>query len=440
MDRILVFPCGSEIGLEIARAFEGIKHIELIGGSSVDDHGRFIYKKYIDNIPPVLAEDFHQKILEIVETYQVDYLFPAHDAAVLKFAQMQNDLPCKVIGSPLPTAMLSRSKKKTYQFFRSALSVPTMYNEADLDDDILFPVFLKPDVGQGSKGVYKAHNKAETLFYLNKDPSLLILEYLPGEEYTVDCYTDSNGRLQFSGGRKRHRILNGISVNTMPVYDPAIQDMANIINDLLIFKGAWFFQLKRNRNDTLTLLEIAPRVAGSMALFRIQGVNLPLLSYYCHKGIPGVILQNRVHLEMDRALTNRYLIQISYQHVYIDFDDCIFMNGRINEQAIQFLFRCINDEKKIYLVTRHRGDIYKKLDALRISQLFDEVYHLREDKEKKSDYIRHQDAIFIDDSFRERKDVMTRLGLPVFGVDNLEGLVHSYPTQTVEKLKPIKTK
>ncbi len=42
--KLLVFPCGSEIGLEVARAFVGIKGVELVGASSVDDHGRYVYK------------------------------------------------------------------------------------------------------------------------------------------------------------------------------------------------------------------------------------------------------------------------------------------------------------------------------------------------------------------------------------------------------------
>ena len=46
MKKVLVFPCGSEIGLEIERALKFNKDYELIGGSSVNDHGMFEYEKY----------------------------------------------------------------------------------------------------------------------------------------------------------------------------------------------------------------------------------------------------------------------------------------------------------------------------------------------------------------------------------------------------------
>ena len=423
MDSIFVFPCGSEIGLEIARAFEGIKHVELIGGSSVNDHGKFIFKNYIENIPRVDSPNFLEIISEIIEDYNIDYIFPAHDDVVVALAKAQHKLAAKVIGSPSHTALLSRSKAMTYKFFKSIITVPAVYQKEDLDDNILFPLFLKPDVGQGSKGTHRVNNKAEAVFYLEKDPTLMILEYLPGEEYTVDCFSDTNGTLQFSGARQRKRISNGISVNTMIVENPEIQKIAKKINDHIFFRGAWFFQVKRNRNNKFSLLEIAPRIAGSMALYRMQGVNLPLLSYYCQKGIPAEILQNNVYVEMDRALGNRYMIDIDYDHVYIDFDDCIFFNGEINTLVMKFLFQCINQGIRIYLLTRHRGNIYNTLASLRIEQIFDKIIHLKNRKEKKSDYIRHQHAIFIDDSHLERRDVAMTLGLPVFSVDSLECLI-----------------
>ena len=51
MKNILVFPCGSEIGLEIHNALKYSKDFKLFGGSSVDDYGKFVYANYISDIP-----------------------------------------------------------------------------------------------------------------------------------------------------------------------------------------------------------------------------------------------------------------------------------------------------------------------------------------------------------------------------------------------------
>ncbi len=430
MDSIFVFPCGSDIGLEIARAFEGIKHVELIGGSSIVDHGKFVFKKHIENIPGVDDPDFLKVISEIIADYKIDYIFPAHDEIVVALANTQHKLACKVIGSPSHTTLLCRSKAMTYKFFKKIISVPTVYKKEDLDDDILFPLFLKPDVGQESKGTHRVNNKSEAIFYLEKDPTLMILEYLPGEEYTVDCFSDTNGILKFSGARQCKQIPNGISVNTMVIENSEIQEISKKINDHIFFRGAWFFQVKRNRNNKLSLLEIAPHIADSMALYRMQGVNLPLLSYYCQKGIPAEILQNDIYVEMAHALGNRYMIDIKYDHVYIDFDDCIFLNGKINTLAIKYLFQCLNEGIRIYLLTRYSENIYDTLFDLRIEKIFDKIIHIKNRKEKKSDYIHHQQAIFIGSSHLERRDIATTLSLPVFSVDSMECLVNGI---TVER-------
>ena len=48
---VLVFPCGSEIGLEVHRSLEYSAHVELVGANSVEDHGKFLYKNYISDLP-----------------------------------------------------------------------------------------------------------------------------------------------------------------------------------------------------------------------------------------------------------------------------------------------------------------------------------------------------------------------------------------------------
>ena len=61
--KILVFPCGSEIGLEIHRSLKYSVHIELLGGSSVEDHGKFVFENYIGKIPFIDDSDFIISVL-----------------------------------------------------------------------------------------------------------------------------------------------------------------------------------------------------------------------------------------------------------------------------------------------------------------------------------------------------------------------------------------
>ncbi|MEV9500616.1 ATP-grasp domain-containing protein [Bacillus safensis] len=422
MKNVLVFPCGSEIGLEIHNSLKFSKDFELIGASSVSDHGKYVYKNYIENVPDIHDEDFIDKLNHLIGENKIDFIIPAHDSVVLKLAQNQKRIKAIVVTSDQLTCEVARSKKKTYEFFKKQPFVPKMYET--IEEVEFFPVFLKPDVGQGSKGVALARDKKELEFYKNNKSDLLILEYLPGKEYTIDCFTNKNGELKYAGRRERKRIKSGISVNSATLQmDEQTRQIAYEINKHLQFRGAWFFQIKEDVNGDYKLLEVAPRIAGTMALYRNKGVNFPLLSLYDRMDFDIKIEDNGVDIEVDRALINRFTIAYSYQRVYVDFDDTITYKDKVNPLLMLFLYQCFNSNKEIILITKHIHNIKETLEKLRINaNLFNRIIHL-EKEDIKSKYIDNQTpSIFIDDSFSER-DQIKAAGIPVFDVDSIESLI-----------------
>jgi hypothetical protein len=257
---------------------------------------------------------------------------------------------------------------------------------------------------------------------LNTSENLIISEYLPGREFTVDCFSDRERGLLFSGARERLRMRNGIAVSTQLIDDPLFESLAKKISSALGIYGAWFFQVKEDVNNELTLLEVGPRIAGSMAANRVRGVNFPLLSVFEAERSPLSIVSNSYPVLLDRALKNKYKKTIQFDSVYIDFDDTILLGDQVNLQAIQFLYQCINKEIEIILITRHAGELSEILEKYRLSNLFDRIVHLR-NGEKKSSVITHADAIFIDDSFSERLDVQLAKKIPTFDCSMMEFLL-----------------
>jgi carbamoylphosphate synthase large subunit len=420
MKRILVFPCGSEIGLEIHRSLSNSKHFELFGGNTVDDHGKFVYTNYIPNIPFIDEDNFIESINGIIKENKIDFIIPAHDSVVLKMAKHQNEINSRVITSTHETCEICRSKLKTYKRFEGIINIPRIY---ETEDEINFPVFLKPEVGQGSKGTFKVYDKKNIEFYLGKDPTLLILEYLPGKEYTVDCFTDRSGNLLFSEGRERYRINNGISVNSKPVKDLRFKEIAEKINNTISFRGVWFFQVKERSSGDLVLMEIAPRIAGTMGLYRNMGINFTELSLFDAMNLDVDIILNNLDLEIDRALVSKFNLNYDYDTIYIDFDDTIIVNESVNLEAIKFIYQSKNLGKSINIITRHKKNLEESLSKFFISRsIFDQIFVIKDD-ESKSDYIKSKNSIFIDDSFRERKDVFEKSKIPVFGIDAIECLL-----------------
>jgi len=291
--RILVFPAGSEIGLEIHRSLKDSKHFELYGASSVPNHARMVFDHYIPDVLPVDHPGFITDISVLCDMHKIDFIYPAHDDVGVALALAQDKLP-PVIGPDIQAFEVCRSKNRTYNIFNEISPRRTM----DL------PMFAKPDIGQGSKGAYKIETESQFKESVLSGLDLCIREYLPGPEYTVDCFTDRHGELRFCEGRIRDRISNGIAVETHWVVNPVFTEFAELISSRLKMRGAWFFQVKEDKEGKLKLLEIAPRIAGSSGLWRAHGVNLPELSLLDAMGEDVEINFEPREVIMSRALDN----------------------------------------------------------------------------------------------------------------------------------------
>jgi carbamoyl-phosphate synthase large subunit len=416
---VLVFPAGTEIGLEINNALKHCKEVALFGaGQGISNHAMFAFPEY--HVLPSIHEDgWLPSLIDLVRNLKIDYIFPAYDDVIVALSQVANEIPAAVISSPVRTCEITRSKSATYRSLAGLVRVPHVYEPTDAFFN--YPLLVKPDRGQGSQGVRMARTAEELRHAMREVTAPIICEYLPGEEFTVDCFSDRERGLLFAGARSRRRIRNGISVNSVTAQLPEVKVIADIIGRSLTLCGAWFFQLKRASGGELVLLEVAPRIAGAMAAHRVTGVNFPLLSIFEHERLDITLMINRGEVELDRALSNRYRYEVAFTTAYIDLDDTLITGGRVNLQAIKFIYQCINQGKAIKLITRHQQDLGCTLRKYRLMNLFDDVIHLAPGQSKSSSITEH-DAIFVDDSFAERKDVAHVCGIPTFDGSMLEVL------------------
>lgn len=424
MINVLIFPGGSEIGLEINNALKYSKFVNVFGGTSIGDHSECVYRNLLSNIPYYTEPNFLSTLNSLINEYNIDFIYPALDSVQMYLTEQKNKINATVITSPIETVQVCRSKYKTYEYFSKYNFVPRIF--IDVEDVHYYPVFIKPSVGAGSIGATKVNNKEELIAAIRcREDEFVICEYLPGKEFTIDCFTDEDGKLRVVKTRDRFRIKAGISVRSR-IYNtpPRILEIASIINSKLTFNGAWFFQLKETNDMDYRLLEISARIPGTMGLSRNCGINFPLLTLYNHLNNKVSIIDNGYDIQVDRALISRYQASIEYQTVYLDLDDTLILpNNIVNTLLIMFLYQLVNEGKKIVLISKNDGDIWDKLENHHIpTSLFERII-LISPEEKKSDYIKDRNAIFIDDSFSERKDVFVNAHIPVFDLDMIECLI-----------------
>ena len=418
---ILIFPAGTEIAFEICDALKNSRFVRLFGATSVPCHAEFVFQRCFSGLPFVDDPDLISAINRIIDENGIDYIYPAHDSALLRFSEERESLHAEVLASAKETVAICRSKTRTYRHLCPAPYLPSFYSAPE--DVPAYPVFIKPSVGQGSQGARIIRDRMHLDEALSDGTEYTVCEYLPGEELTVDCFTDRHGVLRFVSPRSRERIRAGIAVRSrnLPLTEE-LQSIAEDINHRLSFNGAWFFQVKKNAAGQFRLLEIAPRIAGTMGLTRNLGINMPLLTLYNFWGIDVSLIPNRASLLLDRAFISRFQTDISYSAVYVDFDDTLIVRGKVNAYLMMFLYQAHNNGKRLCLLTRHSTDIYADLEKYCIpASLFSEIIRL-DDTESKADYI-SPDSVFIDDSFSERLRVRQALGIPVFDLDMVESLI-----------------
>ncbi len=117
-------------------------------------------------------------------------------------------------------------------------------------------------------------------------------------------------------------------------------------------------------------------------------------------------------------------MNIIYDTIYVDFDDCLIINQKVNLKLIEFLYQAVNENRRIILLTKHKGDVSLLLKKYRLSDLFDSVINI-DINDEKCNYIKNSNAIFIDDSFNERLKIRNRLNIPVFSPDMIECLLNN---------------
>jgi hypothetical protein len=421
--KVLVFPAGSEIGLEIFNSLKYSHHAEVFGASGKSDHAAYVYDAahYFEDEKLYVGEpDFVERLNALLLRLGIEFIYPTHDTIAEFLAENQSRLAAQVIGSNIETNRIARHKRRTYETFPEIS--PKLYDPTY--DHARYPLFLKPDDGQGGKGSVRADDPEELVFHLRRAPDLLVCEHLPGEELSVDCFTDFEGRLLFIGPRSRERVQMGISFRSTAVEsDAEVRTIAEALNQRVRLDGAWFFQVKRDGQGRFKLLEFAPRQASTMGLYRHSGVNFALLSLFNAMRLPVRILRNDYALQIDRCLHNRFKADFDYTRVYIDFDETLIAEGRVHGRVMDFLYQCRNRGVEIVLITKHRHDLAATLAECAISErLFTRIVHLRDDQPK-ADHIEPDGAIFIDNYWHDRDAVKRRHGIPVFDVDAVECLM-----------------
>ena len=104
-------------------------------------------------------------------------------------------------------------------------------------------------------------------------PELLVMEYLPGDEYSIDALGDGK-KCQMVIPRTRDKIKMGISFVGTTYQNDELTRYSSMIIETLGLEGNIGFQFKRSKDGVPKLIESNPRVQGTIVLCTAAGYNM----------------------------------------------------------------------------------------------------------------------------------------------------------------------
>jgi carbamoyl-phosphate synthase large subunit len=210
---------------------------------------------------------------------------------------------------------------------RSVTSVEELRAAADYLGHPSAPVVVKPCVSNGSRGMRILDRSVDRLKLLLKNkptsaysnldeicgvlegadpfPDYLVMEYLPHQEYSVDILAKDGDALVIVP-RQRDRVRGGISIEATAVCDTDVIDYSKVVTKTLGLDGVVGIQVILDSDDLPKIIEVNPRVQGTIVLSTAAGVNMPYLAIKQALGEPFDIPEIRWGTKMVRRFTESF--------------------------------------------------------------------------------------------------------------------------------------
>lgn len=310
---VLVTACGAQFmpGLADCLKQNGERNIRLVG---VDKNGDPTISQMVDvfyQVTEDVGSKYVDRLLDICKKEKVDVLMPFMSIELLPLIDSLAEFEAigtKVSVSERRSVELTNNKLKFYEFLKEqGLPVPRFHAVKHADElkgaceAVGYPqkaVCVKATELSGSRGIRiidatksrydilfgQKPNSFYTTFdelqaTLNEQPTMpemMAMECLPGEEGSVDLIAD-NGKILYMAYRESNVNLASIPQEATLAYNEEAYQIARDVIAALGLSGNADLDFKYNEEGHPVLMEINPRIAATMKIFKEGGLNLPYL-------------------------------------------------------------------------------------------------------------------------------------------------------------------
>lgn len=310
---VLVSACGAQFmpGLADCLKQNGERNIRIIGTDMDIDKTVLQMVDKLYQVPRATDSFYVDRLLEICSKEKVDVIMPFMSAELIPLIDRKGEfeeIGVKVSVSDKYSVEITNNKYRFYAFLKEqGLPVPKFARVAKADDLVPaceacgYPnnaVCVKATELSGSRGIRiikPGVSKYDLLFgekpnsffttmeelqatLMEKEtmPEMMAMEYLPGEEGSVDLLAE-NGKILYMAYRESNVNLHSIPQVSTLAENREAYEIAEKVICALGLTGNADLDFKNDAEGHPVLMEINPRIAATMKIFKEGGLNLPYL-------------------------------------------------------------------------------------------------------------------------------------------------------------------
>lgn len=232
-----------------------VTDINLLGYTA----GSLLADKFYQ-VPLAVADEFLEKLNEIILKESIELLIPINDMEVYVCAQAIDKIKCQCI---IPDALTIEKVRDKYACSLQIHNIGIMVPEIFDTDDITVKRILRDRIGVGSKGItfFEIGEKCEK--YSSQQRFLQRCVSLGREkEYTVDVLADKSGKPIYIVPRERLEVKNGVATKVYITEDILLINSVKTILQEYKLPGFSNIQFIKDEYGNYWFIEINYRFSG----------------------------------------------------------------------------------------------------------------------------------------------------------------------------------
>jgi carbamoyl-phosphate synthase large subunit len=214
--------------------------------------------------PPRIDDPGYVPFLaELCERHDVGAIVPLTDLdiEVLAAARADGTLPALV---PSPEVATATYDKYETHLLLERLGLPSPPTVLPGEPPPGYPVMVKPRRGSGARSIHPARTAAEAEFFTDYvDEPVMIQRLMDGDEFSMDCLGDLEGRCLNVIPRTMIESRGGESIKGTVIADPELIELGRSVMEALAVVGPCTVQAFRDSEVGLGITDVNTRFGGA---------------------------------------------------------------------------------------------------------------------------------------------------------------------------------